>query len=322
MNFFSVLDDSDNDEPKVAKPAAPKNTAAAASTAGGGTSKEKKAPASAAPTAKKDDKAKSGNAKPAKAEAPEVIGDDKGKENARGGAGHRQGKSGDKRHDSRYAKEGEGSKKEGKREKDRRSSDPNKPRGQKKQGGTSFGTGNVKNEAAEGEKNTQAILDADADVEETEEVEAAAAEPAEPEVPTLSLADFLAQRNAQRANADLFGSKTVARKVDQDDFSGLKKVVDDLEEDPFLGKKKKSGQARSATDSKPAIELSFKVQDEVQESPREEKRRDRGGNSRSSSGRSGGSGKGKSGSPRGLNRALNGIDLNDSSAFPTIGAKA
>ena len=321
MNFFSVLDDSDNDEPKVAKPVAKNATAPTA----GGASTAKKSPASAAPTAaKKDDKAKSGNAKPAKAEAPEVIGDDKGKENARGGAGHRQGKSGDKRHDSRYAKEGEGAKREGKRDKDRRSSDPTKPRGQKKDGQTSFGSGNVKKEAAEGEKNPQAVLDAEVDVEEAEEVEAAATEPAEPEVPTLSLADFMAQRNAQRANADLFGSKTAARKVDESDFSGLKKVVDDLEEDPFLGKKKKSGQARSTADSKPAIELSFKVQDEVQESPREEKRRDRGGNSRSGGGRSGGgSGKGKSGgSPRGIGRALNGIDLNDSSAFPTIGTKA
>jgi len=317
MNFFSVLDDSDNDEPKVAKKAA-------APTAGGATTATtaKKTPAPAASAPKKEEKAKTGNAKPAKAEAPEVIGDDKGKENSRGGAGHRQGKSGDKRHDSRYAKEGDGAKREGKREKDRRSSDPSKPRGQKKDGKGKFGAGNVDEEAREGEKNP---IDAvDEEVDATEEVEAEP-EPTEPEVPTLSLADFMAQRNAQRANAELFGSKTVARKVNESEFSGLTKVVDDLQEDVFNGKKKKAGQARVSTDAKPVVELSFKVQDEVQEAPREEKRRDRGGNSRSG-GRSGGNAKGKSGggsgSARGLGRALNGIDLNDASAFPTVGTKA
>jgi hypothetical protein len=315
MNFFSVLDDSDNDEPKVAKKAP-------TSTAGGATATTaKKAPAAAASAPKKEEKAKAGNAKPAKAEAPEVIGDDKGKENARGGAGHRQGKSGDKRHDSRYAKEGEGAKREGKREKDRRSSDPSKPRGQKKDGKGKFGAGNVEEEAREGEKNP---IDAvDEEVDATEEVEPEP-ESTEPEVPKLSLADFMAQRNAQRANAELFGSKTVSRKVNESEFSGLTKVVDDLQEDAFNGKKKKAGQARVASDAKPVVELSFKVQDEVQETPREEKRRDRGGNSRSG-GRSGGNAKGKSGSNgavRGVGRALNGIDLNDASAFPAVGTKA
>jgi len=317
MNFFSVLDDSDNDEPKVAKTAAKKTTAAP--TAGGAAAPTaKKAPAAATSAPKKDEKAKT--AKPAKAEAPEVIGDDKGKENARGGAGHRQGKSGDKRHDSRYAKEGDGAKREGKREKDRRSSDPSKPRGQKKDGKGKFGVGNVDEEAREGEKNR---VDVD-EVEASEEPEPEP-EPTEPEVPTLSLADFMAQRNAQRANADLFGTKTAARKVDESEFSGLTKVVDDLQEDAFNGKKKKTGTARSATDAKPVVELSFKVQDEVQEAPREEKRRDRGGNSsRAGGGRGNGNGKGKSSgnSSRGLGRALNGIDLNDASAFPAVGTKA
>lgn len=321
MNFFSVLDDSDNDEPKVAKPAvanAKKTTAPVTEKAGGASAPAKKAPVNAATSApKKDEKAKSGNSKPAKVEASEVIGDDKSKENARGGAGHRQGKSGDKRHDSRYAKEGDGAKREGKREKDRRSSDPTKPRGQKKDGKGKFGAGNVDDEAREGEKGVADVVEEEAEAEEAEPEP----EPTEPEVPTLSLADFMAQRNAQRANADLFGSKTVARKVDESEFSGLTKVVDDLQEDAFMGKKKKAVQARTAAGAKPVVELSFKVQDEVEDAAREEKRRGDRGNSRPAGRGTGNAKGGKSGSStRGLGRALNGIDFNDANAFPTVGA--
>ena len=57
MNFFSVLDDSDNDEPKVAKTAAKKTTAAP--TAGGAAAPTaKKAPAAVTSAPKKDEKAK------------------------------------------------------------------------------------------------------------------------------------------------------------------------------------------------------------------------------------------------------------------------
>lgn len=66
-------------------------------------------------------------------------------------------------------------------------------------------------------------------------------EPVVPEVPTYSLDEFLARRDAERATSSIF--KKVEERAVTDDYSKLKKTGDDLQDFVVLG----AGKAKATT---------------------------------------------------------------------------
>ena len=203
-----------------------------------------------------------------------------------------------------------------KREFDRRSS-TGRTGEQRKDSRGPHSFGNVKQEAADAEKDPASAepeLDTDAPGE-------AAAEDATPvpELPKVVTYDeFLKKRNeaaANSANKSVVLETKSIRTVTADDFAGLK--TKEEEETVFLqlGKLKVSKPVTKAAPAKntPALQLAFKVQSEEPAADSYE-RPARGGDrsSRAPAGRTGGA------SPRTSTGPKSSVNVNDSEAFPSL----
>ena len=141
---------------------------------------------------------------------------------------------------------------------------------------------------------------------ETETVE----EPVEPEVPTFTMDEFLAKRDAERSGSSIF-EKVEVRQV-TDDFSNLnKKDSDNLTSFIALGAtKNKSGSnglGQRSSDKTKVTNLGFHA------APKEDFREDRGGK-----GGKGGRGGRGGGDRRNAPRAGGKVDINDQAAFPSL----
>lgn len=164
----------------------------------------------------------------------------------------------------------------------------------------------------------------------------AAAEPVpEPEIPTFTFDEFMEKRQQARSNVEYFGTFQ-ERVVSEEAFAGLRAKDVSEDEEFFAGgiskAIKKKEKKNTVSKSQPPLELGFKSVP-LQSNNREDRpRRDGGGGSggRGRGGRGGGEGSGRgerryndSGSGRrsgggGYGRQGNGIDINDSSAFPSL----
>jgi plasminogen activator inhibitor 1 RNA-binding protein len=234
MNIFSVLDDSDNDEPvtvkapekvvekKVAVPKAPP-----------------KVVLGAPPKEVKGKDAKSSNAKP-RAPKPEIKdpkpetaeGEVEVKDNNRGGLP--KGNYKDRPRPKREGGEAPG----GKREYDRRSG-TGRGREVSRGGRGAFGLGNDKQDALEAEKDPKAadVVTEAVEIVVEEAVPEVVEEPKEPEIPTYTMDQFMEKRNAERAKAvTLLAEGVKVRTVDKEAFTGLTVAGENL--DDFLGRTK------------------------------------------------------------------------------------
>jgi plasminogen activator inhibitor 1 RNA-binding protein len=314
MNPFSVLESDDEDEtPKVVakttKPAAnkkPQQPQAAT-----------KAPASA-PT-------------PVVEPAPAPVAE---KSSSRGGGGGGRGRGGG---DRGGRGRGRGERKDGKVPKHEFERHSANGRGKEvsKAGSGKGNWGNPKEEAEQAAKEPIEEVVADvtpADEEETDApgqvVEEPTPEPVEPETPTFTLDEYLAQRNNARVNSEIFGEFSV-RTVDVNEFSGLKTKEDS--EDTFISlggnkvAKKKEQNQRSAKNAV-ILDVGFSVAP-TETSRGEGRGRGRGrGEGRGARGEGRGArgeGRGARGEGRGgrggrKNSADNKVDINDSTAFPSL----
>lgn len=345
--MFAILDDSDNDEPKV-KPVAKADKGKKDATPA-------PAPAAAAPAAKADkpksdkpkgDKPKAdgearpkraegearpkraeGEARPKRAEGEERPRRPKRAEGdapaaAEGAPRERKGDAKDHRHGA--AHNGEKKPREGKREFDRRNSTGRS--GEQRRGGRGpHGLGNVDQEAQEAEKDPSTAVPEVEDATAPEEEEAAPAEPAAP--PTLSFDEFIAKRNEARANTEIFG-EVKTREVEAD-FSGLKVAEDAAAALVFVGgvatvkPAKAAKKATQRSNVKTAVlDVAFKPHAPVEYRERgdrdEEPRAGRGAGGRGSGGRgAGGRGAGRGGSTS-RPSSSGAVDINDALSFPSL----
>lgn len=241
--------------------------------------------------------------KPVAAKAPvaapvETQGPASDKKSSRGGAA--RGKT-FTRGAGRGGKE-TGDRRNGKREFDRRSGTG---RGNEvtKGGAGKGGWGNNKDEVKEGQDEVEAEKNGDNTVEE-EVVEVQ--EPAEPEVPTYTLDEYLAQRNATKPLGSVF-SAVEERKVED---VKLKQGDYDLPNFLKLGtsKQKSNAEKNQRATSKTSIsDVGFHAAPKEQE--------ERGGKG----GRGGrGAARNAPRAGRGASRGQAKVDINDSSAFPKL----
>lgn len=144
-------------------------------------------------------------------------------------------------------------------------------------------------------------------------------EPVEPEVPTFTMDEFLAKRNAERSGSTIFNK--VEERKSTDDFSSLK-AKSGLVEESFIvlsaGKTKETnGKGQRSSDKTKVTNLGFHA------APKEEYREDRGdrGGRGGDRGGKGGGGRGGGrggGDRRSAPRAGGRVDINDQSAFPSL----
>lgn len=287
MNFFSVLDESDNEEERKVVPA--KKGAAAPAPAA---KKDAAAPKKDAAPAKKDapktgkaveEKPKSKDAKPTKASAPTADGEkETAKEDNRGGNRHRE-RHGEKQYGE---KRPEGEKRAPRREFDRRSG-TGRGREVSRGGRGAFGAGNPAQDALDAEKNPKAAAEGaiDGAVVEGETEEVAAVEdvtPAEPEPVTVSLDDFYKQREEARQRlAELTGTPAPVRTVDKEkDFAGLTTVAT-AELENYLGANAAKAEAarkdQRSSGKAVVLNVGFKFQAVQPDRERDERPRPAGG---------------------------------------------
>lgn len=288
MNFFSVLDESDNEEERKVVPTKKGTTAPAPAAA----KKDAPAPKKDTAPAKKDapktgkaveEKPKSKDTKPSKASAPAADGEkETTKDDNRGGHRHRE-RHGEKQYGE---KKPEGEKRAPRREFDRRSG-TGRGREVSRGGRGAFGAGNPAQDALDAEKNPKAAIEGviDGAVVEGETEEVAAVEevtPAEPEPVTFSLDDFYKQREEARQRlAELTGAPAPIRTVDKEkEFAGLTTVAaGELEN--YLGSNTAKAEAarkdQRSTGKSVVLNVGFKFQAVQPDRERDERPRPAGG---------------------------------------------
>lgn len=311
MNFYSILDESDDEQPKQVKktPEAKKDAASsgdkkAAKPAGKG------APRKDPPGARPRENKKSAATEPTgNSSATE---EDVKKDNNRGGLARGKDNRGKPKTGSKDGKDG-------KREYDRKSG-TGRGREVSRGGRGPFGAGNVKEDAQKAEKDPAAAeVEAEGEIETAEEE---AGPPPEPEVPTFTMDQFLAQRAAAREKASSVLAADKARTVDTDFSSGLQKAGEELNDfwaQTKGGKPKKYGKDQRST-GKTSVDVSFKFDTPQQDDDRHDRRGDRGDRGEGGRGRGGrGRGEGR-GEGRGRGgRGGRGASFNVSAAeFPTL----
>jgi len=305
MNIFSVLDESDDEEQKVAvkpTPAAKKETGAKKDTATG-TKPATKAPEvkkDAAPA--KDAKAKSSSDKKApapKTAAPAADAEDSatGKDNNRGGHARGRDNKGGRGRGHGVPESAEGQTRV-KREFDRRSG-TGRGREVSKGGRGAFGFGNPAQDAQDAEKNpdgAEAILEPVDGTDEAAEPEV----PVEPEPVVFGLDEFLAKRDEQRKA--LLAQETKLRVVDKSALAGLTRKEDETDL-LYMADKVKAAKAEAArkdqrsTGKQQVLDVAFKFES-VQVEERDERRGGGRGSGRGGARDSGrGSGRGRGNRP-------------------------
>lgn len=318
MNFFSVLDDSDNEDVKVvpkktgAKDAAPaagakkdvapaKNAAPAKKDAA--PAKKDAAPAKkddSKPRASKDEFTSGGKAREPKVShaASNAVDADKeaGKENNRGGNRNRE------RHGERHgaARTGEAGERRPKREFDRRSG-TGRGREVSRGGRGAFGAGNPAQDAIDAEKDPKAAIEgavdgvAETPADEEEAVEEAA--PAEPEPTTFTLDEYMQKREEARQKAASIAAVN-ARTVNKDEFAGMTTLAVALDDYVASSVSKADSATRKdqrSTAKNQVLDVAFKYpapQPERERGPRFEGGRGEGRGGRRE-GREGGRGEGR-----------------------------
>mmetsp|Transcript_16500 Transcript_16500/g.27560 ORF Transcript_16500/g.27560 Transcript_16500/m.27560 type:complete len:290 (+) Transcript_16500:24-893(+) len=262
---------------------------------------------------KKPSQAKNNNAGGNNSSAPAAnSGNSEKKTNNRGGGGR-----GDNRNKGRGA--GRGGKetgergKHGKREYDRRSGTG---RGNEvPKGGAGKGNWGSNEDEIAAQRRELEEGDVVVDKEKVEEPE----EPVEPEVPTFTLDEFLAKRDAERSNSTVF--KKVEERAVTDDFSNFKKGGEELDNFVVLGAGKTKGanasKAQRSTAQTKVTNLGF------HSAPKEDYREDRGdrggrGGRGDRGGKGGRGGRGGDRDRRSAPRAGGKVDINDQSAFPSL----
>lgn len=329
MNFYSVLDDSDDeDTPKTPKPVVvKKETESKPQAAGKSAPKGKVAPAATEapiPAKAANTNAKSGNkekkenaprnstpaaAAPAAATTTFDV-NDASKASERGGSRD------NRKRDGRGGRGGRGDKANNG---DRRKTS-GRGRGSDRDGRGPYNWGNAAEESRLAEKNPEL---ANPDTEAGDEADGqspAVIEIVEPEVPQLTYEEFVAQRNQARANQDIFGA--VKERAVERDLAGIQiKDAGDLTDFMVLGeeksKTKSAKEQRSAALAKQML-LDVGFKNAALEANRERDDGDRGSRGGRGNDRRSGGGRGGRGSP--TSRASSGanIDLSDTSAFPSL----
>jgi hypothetical protein len=329
MNFFAVLDDSDDEN--VTKQV-PKKTA-----------KKEAAPEATKPAPKSTAASKPARGKP-NGEARDTRGKPKQdsddfkartepdsvvkKEDQRGG--HHKGGKGDR---ERRPRDNGAVDKRGKREYDRKPSS-NRNLDQRKEGRGPHSFGNVSQEAQEAEKDpSKAEVDAEDEAVEGDVAPAWGAEEepepeAEPEPTTFTFDDYMAKRNEGRANKDIFGELEVRRDVETID---LNKVKDGYDQMTFIGAEATKGKkevekkmTQRALQKTKVVDVAFKAAEQPREEREYTRRDDRGGRGgdrrEGGRGRGGGRGGERGGrGDRGDRRSSGGrFNINDDSAFPSL----
>lgn len=236
MNFYAVLDESDSDNEKPTKTSQPKGKKTPSATAA---APKKEVTATSASTAKTGKPVKdTEKAKPVtttKAPAANDESEITGKDNIRGG---RPRGKGDYRHGGRGSRGAEEGDKRGKREFDRKSG-TGRGREVSRGGRGPYGAGNPQQEAQDAEKHPDEALDEaqpemEGDVEPEEEVE--------PEPATLTLDEFMKQREAARAKAAELLGQTKTPLAANTEVIGQKAVKEEVDYIP--GKQVKSEASR------------------------------------------------------------------------------
>jgi len=228
-----------------------------------------------------------------------------------------------------------------KREYERRSG-TGRGREQQKGGRGAHAFGNEAQEAQDAEKDpasAEPAVDGEDGAAAEDGEPAAASEPvveAEPEPPTMTMEEFLAQRAAARANAQLFGEVKAVRKVETD-LSGARRGKEDLGIWGGFGASKEEAEKQKEQRShakKQVLDVAFKNAALEQSRDRDDydrpPRGGRGGRGERDGGRGGrGRGRGDYGDRRAegsARPAYSGgrgggggrIDLSDSNAFPAL----
>jgi plasminogen activator inhibitor 1 RNA-binding protein len=258
MNIFSVLDESDNEEPKPK--VAEKKVKDNAKPAVAGEKKDAQAKPKAAETKGKVDavssaKPKTVQEKPKAPENADAVAS--GKDDNRGGRargkeyrekGGRGGRGGNE--------SSEGGERRPKRDFERRSG-TGRGREVSKGGRGSFGFGNPAQDAQDAEKdpNSAEALLQPVDAEESAEPEVVA----EPEPVTFTLDEFLEKRN--QARQALNASETKLRKVDQSTLAGLNRKEDQGETTYMpikAGKVDNSKKDQRSTGKTQVLDVAFK----------------------------------------------------------------
>jgi len=290
MNIFSILDDSDNEEP-VVKPSKPvkevKPALAPKKDIPGAPPK-----ASKGKDASKGDKSKdkAPKDKPSPAAAAAAADPSEAPKESR-----------NKNHRSRHGDKRGPKPEDGKREFDRRSG-TGRGREVSRGGRGPYGTGNDKQDALDAEKDPSK---AEVKVEDagTTDVEEPAADP-EPEDNTITLDQFMEKRAAERQQAQaIFAGDVKARAADKDVLNSLSKAGKEDYASELIQKEYGKKDQRSTAKSK-ILDVGFKFQNPEQNTyedrrpPRGEGRgsgRHRGGGDRNSRGGKGSSGRGSGG---------------------------
>jgi len=345
MNIFSVLDDSDNEEPvKLTVTKEVKKASSTAKETVNPSNKDSVSTTKAKNDASSIQKPKDDNVRKQKennrkentpsnarevtapvvegAEAELAKGDNRGGRGRGRGDGKGRGRGG-----RRPETEGEGEERPPrKREYDRQSGNP-RSGGQNRGGRGAFGFGNEKQEAWDAEKNPASA------VPEIEAVdEAAVTEPAAEEVvqvaetvpATLSFDEYLAKRNEARANSEVFGAVKTREVVL--DIENLR-VKDEVEEaDIWAGgvkTVKKKGQQRSTSKTQ-ILDVAIKFETTPVDDDFRGGRGGRGGRGESfgrggaRTGGRGGRGDARPSRPQTAGSSSPSINLNDSSSFPSL----
>lgn len=286
----------------------------------------------AKPVAKKESTEKaskpSNNKEEKKERKVDAAVEEGGKENARGGAGHRPGKSGDKRHGAKpKGDNAEGNARPKKREFERHSG-TGRGRELSKGGRGPFGFGNAQQDSQQAEKDpASAEPEVDAADEDEAEGNEDAAEEAEPEK-HVSLKDYLATKSQARTEAQVTLAKSQARSVDAKELAGLRKHEDNLTDfmpNVYSKESKEKAKVQRAEAASKVVDLGFKVV--ATDSFEGDARRERSPRPNSVGGGRGG-GRGDRSSPReggrggrggrNVTKALAGLDISDKNAFPAL----
>ncbi|KAI9468129.1 MAG: hypothetical protein EXX96DRAFT_592028 [Benjaminiella poitrasii] len=165
----------------------------------------------------------------------------------------------------------------------------------------------------------QSEAEADKDASEAPEAEVAAVEQQQEEEKVKTLDEYL----AEKANKSLKVSLPEARKANDDDsavFDGAVVVSKQEAEEYFVGQTAQPKKTKSSTEKVPR-KVFVEIEQRFQEKPRPEfrnnNRRNNGGNNNR---RNGGNNNRRNGGKK--NSAAPAINLQDASAFPTLGATA
>jgi len=325
MNFYSVLDDSDDeDTPKTPKPVVNKKVEEKKPQAAPkATSKPKAAPAPEAPAPQKTAPAGSKAANKEKKEnaprnnaanaAPVAPVSAAAEEATSSKANERGGSRDNRKRDGRGGRGGRGEKANNG---DRRKSS-GRGRGVDRGGRGPYNWGNPAEDSRLAEKNPD-LANPDAEVVDENDAKPVEVEEVEPQAPQLSYEDYLAQRNQARANQEIFGA--VKERSVEKDLAGIQiKDADDLNDFMVLGdgksnRSKSSKEQRSAALAKQMLlDVGFKNAALESNRDRDDDRGTRNGgkDKRSGGGRS-------KGSPTSRSSSGAKIDISDTSAFPSL----